>query len=138
MRIFILVVALLHAAFMAGELFPARAPLLLRKLGAKLPKGVRTERPEERPEEFGTVLPKDEQWTEGQLKLVAAIVRNAGIYNGILAAGLLWAAWPQTPNRDVARVLLAGATAAGIFGTATLSKLTAVQALLGAIGLALL
>ena len=132
MRVFLFVVAALHAAFMAGELFPSGSPFLLRKLGAKLPKGLGTELPSDR----GTVLPKDKAWTDGQEKLVAAIVRNAGIYNGILAGGLIWAAWPDTPNREVARVLLAGATAAGIFGTITLkSPLTALQALLGIIGL---
>ena len=131
MRVFLFVVAALHAAFMAGELFPSGSPFLLRKLGAKLPRGRGNELPDD-----GTVLPKDKAWTDGQEKLVAAIVRNAGIYNGILAGGLIWAAWPYAPDREVARVLLAGAMAAGIFGTITLkSPLTAVQALLGIIGL---
>jgi uncharacterized membrane protein len=69
-------------------------------------------------------------------------VQNAGIYNGILAGGLLWAALTidqalaVDPARDVARVLLAGATIAGVFGTATLkSPVTAVQAMLGMVGL---
>jgi hypothetical protein len=133
MRVFIFVVAALHAAFMAGELFPFGSPFLLRKLSAKLPKGLGTELPQGQ----GTVLPKDKAWTESQEKLVAVIVRNAGVYNGILAGGLIWAALPQTPDREVARVLLAGAAAAGIFGSLTLkSPLTAAQALLGIIGLA--
>jgi uncharacterized membrane protein len=69
-------------------------------------------------------------------------VQNAGIYNGILAGGLLWAALAFDPALAVdpawyvARVLLAGAAVAGIFGTVTLkSPVTAGQALLGIIGL---
>jgi hypothetical protein len=135
MRLFIFVVAALHAAFMVGELFPFRSPFLLRRLSAKLPKG----RGSELPKDFGTVLPKDKPWTEGQQKLVTVIVQNAGIYNGILAGGLLWAALPQLPDREVARVLLAGATVAGIFGTVTLrSPMTALQAVLGFVGLVIL
>lgn len=135
MRAFLVVVAALHAAFMAAELLPSGSPFLLRKLGAKLPTGRGTEGPTE----LGTVLPKGKPWTDGQEKVVAAIVRNAGIYNGILAGGLVWAALPSPPEREVARVLLAGAAAAGIFGTITLkSWLTAVQALLGIIGLVLI
>lgn len=127
MRAFVFVVAALHAAFMLGELFPWASPLLLRKLSEKLPTGL------------GKELPAGEKWTKPQQTLVVAIVHNAGIYNAILAGGLLWAAWPETLNRDVARVLLAGAAVAGVFGTATLkSPFTALQALLGIIGLALL
>ena len=71
--------------------------------------------------------------------LVATIVHNAGIYNAILAGGLFWAAWIGDPARDVARLLLIGAVVAGAFGTATLkSPLTALQAILGAVGLILL
>jgi uncharacterized membrane protein len=57
---------------------------------------------------------------------VATIVHNAGIYNAILAGGLLYAAYAGDPAGDVARVLLAGAVVAGMFGTLTLrSWLTA-------------
>ena len=68
--------------------------------------------------------------------MVATIVHNAGIYNGILAAGLFWAALTGESANDVARVLLAGAAIAGIFGTVTMKSVpTAVQAVLGIIGL---
>jgi uncharacterized membrane protein len=36
---------------------------------------------------------KGTKWTELQQPLVATIVHNAGIYNAILAGGLLWAAF---------------------------------------------
>ena len=110
-------VAALHAVFMVCELFPWPSPVLLRIVSKKLPKG--------------------EAWTDRQRALVATIVHNAGIYNAILAGGLFWAAWTGDPARDVARVLLVGAVVAGVFGTATLkSRLTALQALLGAVGFA--
>src|SRR5688572_9382516 len=81
-------------------------------------------------------LPAGEAFTPHQRTLVATIVHNAGIYNGILAAGLAWAALTGESAHDVARVLLAGAAAAGIFGTVTMrSAPTVVQAFLGIIGL---
>lgn len=127
MRGFLLVVAALRATFMAGELFPWSSPALLQKLSRSLPQVV------------GADLSPEGKWTEHQQTLVASIVRNAGIYNAILAGGLIWAAWPETPNRDVARVLLAGAAVAGVFGTLTLkSPFTALQAVLGIVGLALI
>lgn len=117
MKWFLIGVAALHVAFMILEMFPWGSPVLLGIVSKK--------------------LPSDEPFTKKQRRLVATIVHNAGIYNAILAGGLLWAAWPDTPNRDVARVLLAGAAVAGVFGTATLkSPFTALQALLGMIGLA--
>lgn len=114
MKWFLLGVALLHAVFMALELFPWGTPFLLDLVSKK--------------------LPDDEPFTTHQRGLVATIVHNAGIYNGVFAAGLFWAA--LSGENDVARVLLAGAAVAGIFGTVTMrSAATAVQAVLGIIGL---
>jgi putative membrane protein len=113
---FLLAVALLHATFMLLELFPWASPFLLRLVSQKLPAG--------------------EAFTPHQRNLVATIVHNAGIYNGILAAGLAWAALTGESAHDVARVLLAGAAVAGVFGTVTLkSAATAIQGALGIIGL---
>ena len=114
-------VASLHALFMICELFPWRLPVLLRMVSKKLPK-----------------LPHPERgpFTDAQQKLVANIVHNAGIYNAIVAGGLFWAAFGGDAAIDLARVMLIGAAVAGVFGTATLkSPLTAVQALVGIIGL---
>lgn len=126
MTIFLIVVAAVHALFMICELFPWSSPLLLGIVSKKLPDlpaGAR-----------GTESPK---WSKEQQPLVATIVHNAGIYNGIVAGGLMWAA--ATGDVNVARVMLAGAAVAGTFGTATLkSPVTAVQALLGIAGLFLL
>jgi uncharacterized membrane protein len=112
---FLLAVALLHAAFMLLELFPWESPFLLRLVSKKL----------RRP-----------TFTPRQRNLVATIVHNAGIYNGILAAGLALAALTGESGHDLARVLLTGAAAAGVFGTVTMRLApTAVQAALGIIGL---
>ena len=116
MKWYLLAVALLHAAFMLLELFPWESPILLGLLSKKLPAG--------------------DAFTPHQRSLVATIVHNAGIYNGILAAGLAWAALTGESAHDVARVPLAGAAVAGLFGTITMKSVpTAVQAALGMIGL---
>ena len=116
---FLILVAVLHLIFMVCELFPWETPVLLRLASRKLPGGG--------------------LWTDPQRALVATIVKNAGIYNGIIAAGLLWAASGRDPSGNVARVLLAGAAAAGVFGTVTMkSPLTALQAVLGLLGLYLM
>jgi putative membrane protein len=117
MNWFLIVVAALHACFMLGELLPWKAPLVLQKVSEKL---------------------KGEPFSPEQQRLVATIVHNVGIYNGIVAGGLFWAAFAGAPATDVARVLLIGATVAGVFGTMTLkSPLTALQAIAGIIGLLL-
>lgn len=117
---FLLGAAVLHALFMICELFPRRLPILLRIVSKKLPE---------------LPAPERGRFTDAQRELVANIVSNAGIYNGIVAGGLCWAAFGGESAADVARVLLIGAAAAGVFGTATLkSPITAVQALVGVIG----
>jgi uncharacterized membrane protein len=118
MQWYLIGVAALHAAFTLGELFPWSFPLVLKISSKKLPKG--------------------QEWTAAQQALVATTMHNAGIYNAILAGGLLWAAFAGVPARDVARVLLMGAALAGIFGAATLkSPIPALQGVLGVIGFAL-
>src|SRR5829696_867440 len=128
---FLLVVAVVHAGFMILEMFPWPFPILLKIVSKGLPDLARE--PNER---------NERKWSRHQQPLVATIVHNAGIYNGILAGGLFWAALALAPTlaagpgREVARLLLAGAMVAGMFGTATLkSPATAVQAVLGMIGL---
>ena len=118
MNYFLIGAAGLHALFMLAELFPWRLPALLRIASKSLPKG--------------------EPFTNAQQTLVATVVHNAGIYNGILAGGLFWAALRGDPATDLARVMLFGAFVAGAFGTATMkSPVTAVQAVVGLVGLIL-
>jgi uncharacterized membrane protein len=118
MKWFLIGVAALHAVFTLCELFPWSFPFLLRILSKKLPTG--------------------QGWAASQQVLVATIVHNAGIYNAILAGGLLWTAYSGDSAQDVGIVLLAGAAVAGVFGTVTLkSPVTALQAFLGIVGVAL-
>jgi uncharacterized membrane protein len=118
MHWFLIGAAGLHLVFMVAELFPWGLPKLLRILSEK--------------------LPEDEPFKDAQQKLVATIVHNAGIYNGIVAGGLLWASFGGDSAKEVARVMLLGAAVAGIFGTATLkSWVPAVQAAVGLVGLIL-
>jgi uncharacterized membrane protein len=125
---FLIAAALLHTAFMIFELFPWSVPVSLRMASNKLPK-----------------LANGEHFTDAQQglvdalqSLVATVVHNAGIYNGIVAGGLFWAAFHLQSATDVARVMLIGAAVAGVFGTVTLKSLaTAVQAAVGIIGLIL-
>jgi uncharacterized membrane protein len=119
MHWFLFGVAGLHALFMIAEFFPWSLPLLLRLASKKLPEG--------------------EPFTLAQQTLVASVVHNAGIYNGIVAGGLFWAALGGDSATAVARVMLIGAAAAGVFGTATLkSPVSAFQAVVAIVGLILL
>jgi uncharacterized membrane protein len=119
MRWFLFGVGVLHALFMFAELFPWSVPLLLRLASKKLPEG--------------------ESFKPAQQNLVASIVHNAGIYNGIVAGGLFWAALGGDSATAVARVMLVGAASAGVFGAATLKSWgSAFQAAVAIIGLILL
>ncbi len=69
MKWFLVAAAALHVFFMMSELFPWSLPAVLRIASKKLPTA--------------------EPFTDAQRKLVAGVVHNAGIYNGIFAGGLL-------------------------------------------------
>ena len=107
--IVIAVVALLHVYFLVLEMFLWDKPMGRRAFGLTA--------------EFAT-----------QSKTLAA---NQGLYNGFLAAGLIWALAAQ--RSDVAMFFLGCVLIAGIYGGFTASrKILLVQALPAAIGLALL
>ena len=105
----------LHAGFMIGELFPWECPwimvLVLRK------------------------WPRQLDLTVNDRHFVSMVVHNAGIYNGIVAVGLFVAAKTEAFHVQIA--LLTGGIVAGLFGAATLAKVTIVQAIFGAIALAI-
>ncbi len=64
------------------------------------------------------------------------LAANQGLYNGFLAAGLLWGLTLGTSGFGVKIFFLAGVLVAGPYGAATASrKILWVQALPGAIGL---
>jgi len=128
MKLFLLGAAGLHALFMVFELFPWSTPLSLKLASNKLPK-------------FPAAPPltaAQGDALDARQRLTATVVHNAGIYNGIVGGGLSWAALAGTSAIDVAWVMLIGAVVAGAFGTATLkSGVTAIQALVGIVGLVL-
>jgi putative membrane protein len=68
-------------------------------------------------------------------KVLAA---NQGLYNGFLAAGLLWGLWLGADGHGVKVFFLLCVVVAGLYGAATASKkILYVQALPAAIGLLL-
>jgi putative membrane protein len=83
------------------------------------------------------IVHKRIDYTLEKAKMVAPIVRNAGLYNGFLAAGLIWALVSHTPGSNVTIFFLVCVTVAGLFGAMTLKWTTLLlQALPGAAALA--
>ena len=108
-------IGVVHLLFMMGELFPWDAPLIMTRVLTKWPHPL-------------DLSPNDTQ-------LVSAVVHNAGIYNGIVGAGLFAAASLGRSGFPVQATLLAGGIVAGLFGAATLTPATIAQAVVGAIAL---
>jgi putative membrane protein len=111
--IVIALVAALHALFLVLEMFLWRTPV-----------GRRT---------FRT--------TPEQAETSAVLAANQGLYNGFLAAGLIWAliAYGAIGGRPILTFFLACIVVAGIYGAATVSRrILLIQALPAAIGAALL
>lgn len=79
--------------------------------------------------------------TPEQAETSAVLAANQGLYNGFLAAGLLWAllAYGVVNGRPILTFFLACVLVAGIYGAATVSRrILLIQALPAAIGAALL
>ena len=101
-QILVAVVALLHSYFLVLEMF----------LWTK-PAGRRA---------FGT--------TQEQAEQSKVLAMNQGLYNGFLAAGLIWGLTLGAAGRGVVIFFLLCVIAAGVFGAATASmKILYVQAL---------
>jgi len=111
--IFIVLVAALHAYFLVLEMFLWRTPF-----------GRRT---------FGTTVEAAES--------SAVLAANQGLYNGFLAAGLLWGLiwYGVVDGRPILSFFLACVVVAGVYGGVTVSRrILLVQALPAAIAAALL
>lgn len=109
-RLAILLVALLHVYIMVLEMFLWTRPAGRRAFGLSA--------------EFAQAS-----------RVLAA---NQGLYNGFLAAGLLWSLWPAAPA-GLATFFLGCVLLAGVYGAATASrKILLVQALPAALALGLL
>ena len=68
-----------------------------------------------------------------------ALAANQGLYNGFLAAGLVWGLSMGAAGHDVKLFFLVCVLIAGLFGAATANrKILIIQALPAAVGLALL
>jgi putative membrane protein len=109
-RLLIVLIALLHVYFLVLETF------LWRTRARKL---------------FGMSAEKAEA--------TAQLASNQGIYNGFLAAGLLWALFSPSDFRPRATFFLVCVAVAGIFGGVTVTRRIAyVQALPAVVALLLL
>ncbi|WP_428607320.1 DUF1304 domain-containing protein [Sedimenticola sp.] len=68
-------------------------------------------------------------------KVLAA---NQGLYNGFLAAGLIWGMWQGSTGQSIKIFFLACVVVAGVFGAVTSNKrILFIQAFPGAVALAL-
>jgi putative membrane protein len=106
----LLVVALLHVAFLVLEMFLWTRPIGRRVFG--LPPNV--------------------------MAASAPLAANQGLYNGFLAAGLLWGLLLGAAGFGVKVFFLACVIVAGLFGAATAKRsILWLQALPGAVALAL-
>lgn len=114
-QIVVFCIGLLHTVVAAGELYQWGSPKILLKVLQKW---------------------KLEQLSGPERKLMAMIVHNAGVYNGIVGAGLFATLWCGAAAQPVQVTLLAGGIVAGLVGSVTLSKATIVQAIAGAVALA--
>jgi putative membrane protein len=92
----VVLVALLHLYFMVLEMFLWRAPSTRKA--------------------FGT--------TEAFAEASAVLAGNQGLYNGFLAAGLLWGlgAYGLKDGRAILTFFLACVVVAGVYGSATASR----------------
>ena len=107
----IVLVALLHLYFMALEMFFWTKPLGRRAFGLSA------------------------EFAEASKRLAA----NQGLYNGFLAAGLLWGVWLGDAGFAIKLFFLACIVVAGAFGALTVSrKILWVQAVPAAVAIVLL
>ena len=104
-------VAVLHIYFLVLEMFLWDKPMGLKAFGMSLEKAQ-------------------------QSKVLAA---NQGLYNGFLAAGLIWGLTRGSAGLDIKTFFLACVVVAGLYGAATASrKILFIQALPAALALVLL
>jgi putative membrane protein len=90
------ITALIHFALMIGEIFFWKQPIIHERLGYNLPEATQ----------------------------VAAIVANAGLYNGFIASGLTWGILSGPEGYSIKIFFLACVIIAGLFGAVTLRPTT--------------
>lgn len=89
-------VAVVHIGIMVAEMFPTSHPWLLTQLEDKL------------------------GFAPGQGVHASPIVRNAGLFNGFLAAGLIWGWKARECTFRIRAFFLVCVVIAGVFGAVTL------------------
>jgi putative membrane protein len=110
-NIVVAAVALLHVYFLVLEMFLWDRPIGLRAFGQTLEAA----------------------------KASKVLAANQGLYNGFLAAGLVWGLMLGTSGTNIKVFFLSCVLIAGLYGAATASrKILFVQALPAAVGLALM
>jgi putative membrane protein len=97
-RILVLLVALIHVGIAATEIFLWKSPVIHSRLG----------------------------FSSSEAEKVAAIVANAGLYNGFLAAGLIWGLLSRANSYQIELFFLSCVIVAGVFGAVTLKWTTLV------------
>lgn len=108
--VLVALVALLHLYFLVLEMFLWDKPAGLKAFGQTLE----------------------------QARASKVLAANQGLYNGFLAAGLLWGLWLGAAGTGVKVFFLLCVIVAGVFGAATASrKILFVQALPAAVALGL-
>lgn len=109
-KIIVVLVALLHGYFMILEMFLWEKPAGRKAFGQ----------------------------TREQAAATKVLAGNQGLYNGFLAAGLLWGAFQGADGYDFQVFFLLCVIVAGVYGAITASrKILFIQALPGVIGLLL-
>jgi len=93
-NLFVAFVALVHIIILVVEMFFWKEPVIHQRLGYTLEDAIK----------------------------VAPIVANAGLYNGFLAAGLIWGLMSGKTGDAIKVFFLACVIIAGIFGAATLTR----------------
>lgn len=74
-----------------------------------------------------------------QAQLTAPLAANMGLYNGLLAVGLLWAWFAKRDDMSISLLFLIGIILAGVYGAITVKpSILWVQALPAAIALGLI
>jgi putative membrane protein len=87
-------VALVHVGFSLAEIFLWKQPFVHQRLG----------------------------FTQAEADKAAPIVANAGLYNGFVAAGLIWGVLAGVAGDPIKVFFLVCVIIAGIFGTVTLKR----------------
>jgi putative membrane protein len=107
-NLFVAITSLIHILLLVGEIFFWKEPFIHQRLGFTLEEAIK----------------------------VAPIVANAGVYNGFLAAGLIWGLVSGKNGDAIKLFFLVCIIIAGIFGAATLTRTPLlIQTVPGAIAL---